>query len=105
MRYSMFKKFTLLLTLCGLFSLHANGCNPYTLPTYETGYVAFTIGNSAGDSVGNSDLYITITGTDPATNRSCVVKLASGAGGQWYGSLVDATQFLFANSNPSDLTP
>lgn len=105
MRYSMFKRLTLLLALCGFFSLHASGCNPYTLPSYESGYVPFTIVNNAGGSVTSSDLYITITGTDPATNSSCIVQLAPGMGGQWYGSLVDATQFLFANSNPNNLTP
>ena len=98
----MFRKFAFLLALCGAVSLNA-ACNPYTIPTYKSGYVAFTIANSSG-SVATSALYVTIVGTDPSNLSSCIVSLAAGGDGQWVGTLVDATQDLFANY-PSPATP
>lgn len=99
----MFKQLTFLFSFFYVFSLCAITCNPYSLPTYKSGYVAFTIVNESG-AVATSDLYITIVGTNPANLNSCIVELSAGMDGQWVGELIDATQFLFAN-HPSPSTP
>ena len=69
-------------------------CNPYPLPAYLSGYVPFTLVNSS-NTIASTSLYVTITGTNPSTNNTCMVQF-SNAGGKYVGTLVDSTSAAFS---------
>ena len=88
MRYLMLKKALFFWFVCCIAKLSAV-CNPYGIPAYKSGYIPFVIINNS-NVVPDSNIYVTITGTDPTTDLTCMVQFSTDSG-QYVGSLVDAT--------------